>query len=168
MGSEMCIRDRSTDKALDRLDRMRHAKGDVQVGSLRLDMQRSMQQYAAVFRSGASLDDGVRKMDEIASGISDIGIKDRSLIWNTDLVEALELENLMGQALVTVRSAQQRTESRGAHAHEDFPERDDENWMKHTVMWLDENYQSATGYRDVTLNTLTNEVQSVPPVARVY
>ena len=158
----------STDKALDRLDRMRHANGDVQVGSLRLDMQRSMQQYAAVFRSGASLDDGVRKMDEIASGISDIGIKDRSLIWNTDLVEALELENLMGQALVTVRSAQQRTESRGAHAHEDFPERDDENWMKHTVMWLDENYQSTTGYRDVTLNTLTNEVQSVPPVARVY
>ena len=158
----------STDKALDRLDRMRHAKGDVQVGSLRLDMQRSMQQYAAVFRSGASLDDGVRKMDEIASGIADIGIKDRSLIWNTDLVEALELENLMSQALVTVRSAHQRTESRGAHAHEDFPDRDDKNWMKHTVMWLDENNQSTTGYRDVTLNTLTNEVQSVPPVARVY
>ena len=158
----------STDKALDRLDRMRHAKGEVKVGNLRLDMQRSMQQYAAVFRSGASLNDGVRKMDEIASGIADIGIKDRSLIWNTDLVEALELENLMGQALVTVRSAHQRTESRGAHAHEDFPDRDDKNWMKHTVMWLDENNQSRTGYRDVTLNTLTNEVQSVPPVARVY
>ena len=158
----------STDKALDRMDRMRHSKGDMQVGSLRLDMQRAMQQYAAVFRSGASLDDGVRKMDEIASGIVDIGIKDRSLIWNTDLVEALELENLMGQALVTVRSARQRTESRGAHAHEDFPDRDDENWMKHTVMWLDENNQSTTGYRDVTMNTLTNEVQSVPPVARVY
>ena len=158
----------STDKALDRLDRMRHAKGELKGGNLRLDMQRSMQQYAAVFRSGASLDDGVRKMDEIASGIADIGIKDRSLIWNTDLVEALELENLMGQALVTVRSAHQRTESRGAHAHEDFPDRDDENWMKHTVMWLDEKNQSITGYRDVTLNTLTNEVQSVPPVARVY
>ena len=158
----------STDKALDRMDRMLHSKGDMQVGSLRLDMQRAMQQYAAVFRSGASLDDGVRKMDEIASGIGDIGIKDRSLIWNTDLVEALELENLMGQALVTVRSAHQRTESRGAHAHEDFPERDDENWMKHTVMWLDENNQSTTGYRDVIMNTLTNEVQSVPPVARVY
>ena len=158
----------STDKALDRLDRMRHAKGDMQVGALRLDMQRAMQQYAAVFRSGASLDDGVRKMDEIASGMADIGIKDRSLIWNTDLVEALELENLMGQALVTVRSAHQRTESRGAHAHEDFPDRDDENWMKHTVMWLDENNKSATGYRDVMMNTLTNEVQSIPPVARVY
>ena len=158
----------STDKALDRLDRIRHAKGEVKVGNLRLDMQRSMQQYAAVFRSGASLDDGVRKLDEIASGIADIGIKDRSLIWNTDLVEALELENLMGQALVTVRSAHQRTESRGAHAHEDFPDRDDKNWMKHTVMWLDENNQSTTGYRNVKLNTLTNEVQSVPPVARVY
>ena len=158
----------STDKALDRLDRMRHAKGDMQVGALRLDMQRAMQQYAAVFRSGASLDDGVRKMDQIASGMADIGIKDRSLIWNTDLVEALELENLMGQALITVRSAHQRTESRGAHAHEDFPDRDDENWMKHTVMWLDENNKSATGYRDVMMNTLTNEVQSIPPVARVY
>ena len=158
----------STDKALDRLDRMRHAKGDMQVGALRLDMQRAMQQYAAVFRSGASLDDGVRKMDQIASGMANIGIKDRSLIWNTDLVEALELENLMGQALVTVRSAHQRTESRGAHAHEDFPDRDDENWMKHTVMWLDENNKSATGYRDVMMNTLTNEVQSIPPVARVY
>ena len=158
----------STDKALDRLDRMRHAKGDMQVGALRLDMQRAMQQYAAVFRSGASLDDGVRKMDQIASGMADIGIKDRSLIWNTDLVEALELENLMGRALVTVRSAHQRTESRGAHAHEDFPDRDDENWMKHTVMWLDENNKSATGYRDVMMNTLTNEVQSIPPVARVY
>ena len=158
----------STDKALDRLDRMRHAKGDMQVGALRLDMQRAMQQYAAVFRSGASLDDGVRKMDQIASGMADIGIKDRSLIWNTDLVEALELENLMGQALVTVRSAHQRTESRGAHAHEDFPDRDDENWMKHTVMWLDENNKSTTGYRDVMMNTLTNEVQSIPPVARVY
>ena len=158
----------STDKALDRLDRMRHAKGDVQVGALRLDMQRAMQQYAAVFRSGASLDDGVRQMDQIASGMADIGIKDRSLIWNTDLVEALELENLMGQALVTVRSAHQRTESRGAHAHEDFPDRDDENWMKHTVMWLDENNKSTTGYRDVMMNTLTNEVQSIPPVARVY
>jgi len=158
----------STDKALDRLDRMRHAKGDTQVGALRLDMQRAMQQYAAVFRSGASLDDGVRKMDQIASGMADIGIKDRSLIWNTDLVEALELENLMGQALVTVRSAHQRTESRGAHAHEDFPDRDDENWMKHTVMWLDEHNKSTTGFREVTMNTLTNEVQAIPPVARVY
>jgi len=162
------VNTKSTDKALDRIDRMRHAKGDVRVGKLRLDMQRAMQQYAAVFRSGASLDEGVKKMGAIASEIGDIGIEDRSLIWNTDLIEALELENLMGQALVTVRSAQQRTESRGAHAHEDFPDRDDENWMKHTVMWLDQNNHSTIDYRDVIMNTLSNETQPIPPVARVY
>ncbi len=158
----------ATDKALDRLDRMRHAKGDTKVGSLRLDMQKAMQRYAAVFRSGASLDEGVKTMDQIASGMADIGIQDRSLIWNTDLIEALELENLMGQALVTVRSAQQRKESRGAHAHEDFPDRDDKNWMKHTVMWLDEKNKFTCAYREVTMNTMTNEVQPIPPVARVY
>jgi succinate dehydrogenase / fumarate reductase flavoprotein subunit len=158
----------STDKAIERLDRMRHAKGKQQVGALRLDMQRAMQKYAAVFRSGASLDEGVKTMDEIAGQMGDLGIQDRSLVWNTDLVEAMELENLMTQALVTVRSAHQRTESRGAHAHEDYPERDDENWMKHTVMWMDEKNRSQLGYRDVNMNTLTNEVQPVPPVARVY
>ena len=158
----------STDKAIERLDRMRYSKGKQQVGALRLDMQRAMQKYAAVFRSGASLDEGVKTMDEIAGQMGDLGIQDRSLVWNTDLVEAMELENLMSQALVTVRSAHQRTESRGAHAHEDYPERDDENWMKHTVMWLDEKNRSQLGYRDVNMTTLTNEVQPVPPVARVY
>ena len=107
-------------------------------------------------------------MDQVASRMSDIGIADHSMVWNTDLVEALELENLMSQALITMRSAEQREESRGAHAHEDFPDRDDKDWMKHTVMWLNDKNESELGYRPVHMNTLTNEVESVPPVARVY
>ena len=158
----------STDRAIERLDRMRFAKGDRQPGELRLDMQQAMQKYAAVFRSGESLTEGVKTMDSIAGDMNNIGIQDRSLIWNTDLIEAMELENLMSQALVTIRSAEQRKESRGAHAHEEFTERDDENWMKHTVMWLDDDNKSSVVYRDVTMTTLTNEVESIPPVARVY
>ena len=158
----------ATEKALDRFDRMRHAKGNVGAAEIRLEMQQAMQRHAAVFRSTDSLSDGVASMDKIAAKMGHIGVKDQSLIWNTDLVESLELENLMGQALVTIRSADQREESRGAHAHEDWPERDDENWMKHTCMWLDENYDHEVMYRDVHMNTLTDEVESFPPKARVY
>ena len=157
-----------TEKILSRFDKMRHAKGDSHTSEIRAAMQHTMQRHAAVFRSSQSLDEGVRKMTDIASRMADIRIDDRSLIWNTDLVEALELENLVAQALVTVRSAEQRHESRGAHAHEDYPDRNDKEWMKHTVMWLDENNQSTSGFRPVHMNTLTNEVESVPPVARVY
>ena len=158
----------ATEKALDRFDRMRHAKGETGAASIRLDMQHVMQKHAAVFRSTDSLSDGVTSMDRVAAQMSDIGVKDQSLIWNTDLVEALELENLMGQALVTIRSADQRQESRGAHAHEDWPDRDDETWMKHTVMWLDENNQSRLDYRKVVMNTLSNDVAPIPPAPRVY
>ena len=158
----------ATERALDRFDRMRHAKGDVGAAKIRLEMQQAMQRHAAVFRSTDSLSDGVASMDKIAAKMGHIGVKDQSLIWNTDLVESLELENLMGQALVTIRSADQREESRGAHAHEDWPERDDENWMKHTVMWLDERNKSRLDYRGVVMNTLSNDVAPIPPAPRVY
>ena len=158
----------ATDKALDRFDRMRHADGEVSAAQVRLEMQQAMQRHAAVFRSSDSLTEGVASMDKVASKMGHIGVRDKSLIWNTDLVEAMELENLMGQALVTIRSADQREESRGAHAHEDWPERDDENWMKHTVMWLDENNKSTLGYRSVVMNTLSNDVAPIPPAPRVY
>ena len=158
----------ATEKALERLDKMRYAKGSSSTSEIRGAMQEAMQRHAAVFRSSASLTEGVEKMDQVASRMSDIGIADHSMVWNTDLVEALELENLMSQALITMRSAEQREESRGAHAHEDFPDRDDKDWMKHTVMWLNDKNESELGYRPVHMNTLTNEVESVPPVARVY
>ena len=131
-------------------------------------MQKAMQKHAAVFRNNEILDEGVKKLGDIAMDMNNVRIQDKSLIWNTELIETLELDNLMGQALVTIRSASERKESRGAHAHEDYPERDDKDWMKHTVMWLDEKNKSKLGYRDVTLSTLTNEVQSIAPVARVY
>ena len=157
-----------TDKILARLDKMRYAKGDVSVGEIRNSMQNAMQKHAAVFRSNSSMNEGVKKVDTIANSLDGIGIKDRSLIFNTDLVEALELENLMQQAIITIKSADQRKESRGAHSHEDFPERDDKDWMKHTIMWLNDKNKTKLDYRDVHLNTLTNEVATVPPAARVY
>ncbi len=158
----------ATEKALARLDRMRNANGSSRTSDIRHEMQTAMQRHAAVFRSGASLTEGVEKMTAIAGRMADIGITDKSMIWNTDLVEALELDNLMSQALVTIRSAEQRHESRGAHAHEDFPNRDDKDWMKHTVMWLDDDNKSKLGFRPVHLNTLTDEVETVPPMTRVY
>ncbi len=158
----------ATEKVLDRFDRMRNASGSESAASIRLEMQHVMQRHAAVFRSSDSLANGVQNMDSVAARMAHIGVKDKSLIWNTDLVEALELENLVGQALVTIRSAEQRLESRGAHAHEDWPERDDEKWMKHTVMRLDDDNKSELSYRNVIMNTLSNEVAPIPPAPRVY
>ena len=158
----------ATEKALERFDRMRNASGSESAASIRLEMQHVMQRHAAVFRSTESLSDGVQNMDNVAGKMAHIGVKDKSLIWNTDLVEALELENLVGQALVTIRSAEQRQESRGAHAHENWPERDDDKWMKHTVMRLNEDYKSELSYRNVIMNTLSNDVAPIPPAPRVY
>ena len=157
-----------TDKIIARLDKMRHSAGDTSVGEVRSSMQNIMQKHAAVFRSTNSMDEGVKKIETVTKSMDSITIKDRSLIFNTDLVEALELENLMQQAIVTIKSAEQRKESRGAHSHEDFPDRDDKNWMKHTIMWLNDKNKTNVDYRDVHQNTLTNEVQSIPPAARVY
>jgi succinate dehydrogenase / fumarate reductase flavoprotein subunit len=138
------------------------------VGEVRLAMQRTMQEHAAVFRTSDLLKEGCEKMAKVAANYDNIRIADRSLIWNSDLVEALELDNLIGNALTTVVGAEARKESRGAHAHEDFPERDDANWMKHTLAWVDDNRNVKLDYRDVKMRTLTNEVQVFPPKARVY
>jgi len=152
--------------AVARLDRVRNARGRVKTSEMRLAMQRTMQSDCGIFRS-ASLEQGVRRIDDVAASMKDLAIADRSMIWNTDLVEALELENLLDQAVATMHSARNRTETRGAHAREDFPERDDRNWLKHTVCWLDAG-KVRLGYRPVHLNTLSNEVQTFPPKARVY
>ena len=158
----------SGDFALGRLDRLRNSSGPRRASEIRNDMQLAMQRHAAVFRDTETLDAGVKNIMQIAATMPDISVSDRSLIWNSDLVEALELENLMGQAIVTLTSADLRKESRGAHAHEDFPDRDDENWMKHTCMWLDNKDQYNVLYRDVHQYTLSNDVAPIPPAARVY
>ena len=156
------------DPIISRLDKIRNAKGDISVADLRLKMQRTMQDHAAVFRTEEVLEEGKKMMDDIRKEYDNISVTDRSMIWNSDLVEALELANLIDQAVLTVHAALNRKESRGAHAREDFPERDDKNWMKHTFLWLEENGMVKIDYKPVVLTTLTDEVEPVPPVKRVY
>jgi len=158
----------ATDKALGNLDRLRNAKGDTPTAVIRDKMQRSMQAHAAVFRTQETLAEGVEQIRGIRDSFADVRVSDRSLVWNSDLIETLELQNLLGQALVTITSAENRKESRGAHAREDFPDRDDANWHKHTLCWMDEAGKTRIDYRPVHMYTLDDEVEVVPPVARVY
>jgi succinate dehydrogenase / fumarate reductase flavoprotein subunit len=154
---------------LARFDKFRNANGGTPTARLREKMQKTMQDTCAVYRTGPVLEEGVQRMEGVWGEARDVRVTDRSMIWNTDLVETLEFDNLIAQAIVTVTGGLNRTESRGAHAREDFPDRDDEHWMKHTLAWLD----MATGkaridYRPVHTNTMTNEVEYIPPKKRVY
>jgi succinate dehydrogenase / fumarate reductase flavoprotein subunit len=158
----------AAEAALDRFDRLRHAAGGAKAGALRLSMQRAMQQHCAVFRTGPVLERGLGALADVEAALADLALTDRSMIWNTDLVDALELDNMLEQAEIVLRSALFRTESRGAHAREDFPERDDQSWLVHTLAWRGSAGVVRLGTRPVHLSPLSNEVRAFPPSERVY
>ncbi len=158
----------SEEAALDRLDRLRNAKGSKPTAEIRGNMQKTMQAHAAVFRTGESMSAGLEKLKQVIESMQDVRVSDRSMIWNSDLVETLELENLLGCALTTLTSALNRPESRGAHAREDYPDRNDEEWMKHTLCWRTGATETRIDYRPVHMSTLDDEAEVVPPKKRVY
>jgi succinate dehydrogenase / fumarate reductase flavoprotein subunit len=154
--------------SVERIDRLRNANGSRPTAEIRLEMQKVMQNHAAVFRTGETLQQGVDLLKQTFDSFSDVKVSDNSMIWNTDLIETMELENLLFNASATIQSAANRLESRGAHAREDYADRDDEDWMKHTLSWVDDKGQVTFEYRPVHMETLTDEVEVVPPQARVY
>jgi len=154
--------------SVERIDRLRNANGSRPTAEIRLEMQKVMQNHAAVFRTGETLQEGVDLLKQTFASLGDVRVSDKSLVWNTDLIETMELENLLLNASATIQSAANRLESRGAHAREDYADRDDENWMKHTLSWVDDSGQVTFDYRPVHMETLTDEVEVVPPKARVY
>ena len=158
----------AVDKIVDRFDRLRHADGHKPTAEIRADMQRTMQNHAAVFRTGDAMAEGIDKMDGIFKSYEDVKVSDHGMVWNSDLVETLELDNLLGCAIVSIKCAYNREESRGAHAREDFQERDDENWMKHTMAWMDNQGKVDIDYRPVHNYTQTDEVEYIPPKKRTY
>jgi succinate dehydrogenase / fumarate reductase, flavoprotein subunit len=158
----------SAEAPLARVDKFRNATGSKPTAQIRSEMQRTMQKHAAVFRDTALLAEGVAEIDKISASMADVGVTDRSLIWNTDLIETLELDNMLPQAAATVHGAANRKESRGAHMHEDFPERDDKEWMKHTLLWVDAKGGVKIDYRPVHEYTLTDEIEYIKPKKRVY
>jgi succinate dehydrogenase / fumarate reductase flavoprotein subunit len=158
----------AADGALARFDRLRRARGGTKTGALRLSLQRAMQDHCAVFRRAERLRAGLDRLAEIGAALADLAVADRSLIWNSDLGDALELDNMIGHAAAVLHSALYRTESRGAHAREDHPARDDRNWLVHTVVWRDGEGCVRLGTRPVHLHPLSNEVPAFPPGERVY
>lgn len=162
------LAENACEQALTRLDKFRNANGSKRTSEVRLDMQKTMQKHAAVFRTGDSMQEGVNKLREVQESFKDVSVSDRSLIWNTDLIETLELDNLLSQAAVTIEGALNREESRGGHAREDFPDRDDTNWHKHSIMWFDDKNKVSINYRPVHMYTLSDDVDVVPPKKRVY
>jgi len=162
------LKSEAGENSVARLDKLRNANGSAPTATIRNEMQRVMQDHAAVFRTGETLAQGIEKLEDVFASFADVSVADRTLVWNTDLIETMELENLLSQAMGTIKSAANRTESRGAQAREDYPDRDDDNWMKHTLVWVDDAGRIRFEYRPVQLNTLTDEVDPIPPKARTY